>query len=331
MARKELGPAALQVSQAVRDMLDGVPRAVVGCSGGPDSMALALGARWAAGRTGTLVDVVIVDHRLQAGSDAVAARTAEELRSRGMSARVVAVDVARRGGDGPRAGAYQGGPESAARDARRRALAQAAGDAPVLLGHTLDDQAETVLLGLARGSGPTSLSGIRPHAGRFWHPLLGVGRATTAAACVEWGVTPWHDPQNDDPAFLRCRVRHETMPQLEAALGPGVAQALARTASLIQDDERLLEAVTRSWMAGNGVAGQGLPLRELASADPALARRVVKAWLDDAGVEAGFVHVEAVLALQRSEGGRGVDLPGCRVVRRGARLVLEAPGRDTTR
>lgn len=329
MARKELGPAALQVSQAVRVMLDGVPRAVVGCSGGPDSMALALGARWAGGRTGTLVDVVIVDHRLQAGSDAVAARTAEELTARGMSAQVVAVDVARRGGDGP--GAYPGGPESAARDARRRALAQAAGDAPVLLGHTLDDQAETVLLGLARGSGPTSLSGIRPRAGRFWHPLLGLGRATTAAACAEWGVTPWHDPQNDDPAFLRCRVRHETMPQLEAALGPGVARALARTASLIQGDERLLEAITSSWMAENRVARQGLPLRELGAADPALASRVVKAWLDDAGVEAGFVHVEAVLALQRSEGGSGVDLPGCRVVRRGARLVLEAQGGGTAR
>lgn len=323
MARRELGPHSLAVARAVAAMIDGLPRAVIGCSGGPDSLALALGAEWAARRTGTRIAAVIVDHRLQEGSAQVADRAARTLTDRGIEARVVAVDIPT-GRDGQ---PYEGGPEAAARDARRHALAQAAGTDPVLLGHTLDDQAETVLLGLARGSGAASLAGIRPRAGQFWHPLLEVRRATTVAACREWGVTPWQDPQNADPVFLRSRVRHETMPVLEAQLGPGIAEALGRTASLLQGDEEILDALTAEWLASHRVDTRSpgesrLPLRPLAAASTGLARRVVKAWLEEAGVEAAFTHVEAVRRLCDSEGGRGVDLPGARVTRRGQELIL---------
>lgn len=323
MARKELGLHSLEVARAVAAMIDGLPRAVIGCSGGPDSLALALGAEWAGRRTGTRIVGVIVDHRLQEGSAQVAVRAAQTLDARGIDARVVAVDIPT-GRDGQ---SYEGGPEAAARDARREALSQVAGTDPVLLGHTLDDQAETVLLGLARGSGATSLAGIRPRAGRFWHPLLGIRRATTVAACREWGVTPWQDPQNADPVFLRSRVRHETMPVLESQLGPGIAEALARTASLLQADEKILDAATADWLTAHGVdpavpEGSRLPLRPLAAAPTGLARRVVKAWLDAAGVRATFAHVEAVRGLCRSQGGSGVDLPGVRVTRRGHELIL---------
>lgn len=324
MARKELGPRALEVGRAVAGMIDAVPRAVIGCSGGPDSMALTLGAGWAARRTGTRIVAVIVDHQLQEGSARVAAETAQFLSGRGIDARVKTVDIPGASERRP----DDGGPEAAARTARRDALEQVAGTDPVLLGHTLDDQAETVLLGLARGSGAASLAGIRPRAGQFWHPLLGIRRATTLAACREWGVTPWQDPQNADPAFLRSMVRHQTMPLLEAQLGPGIAEALARTATLLQGDEEILGAVAGEWLNAHGAGAVGLPLRPLATASAGLARRVVKAWLAAAGVEASFAHVEAVRRLCHSEGGRGVDLPGARVVRRGHELVLTvaAPG-----
>lgn len=309
MARRELGPRSLQVGQAVAAMLNGVPEAVVGCSGGPDSLALALGAEWASRRTGTRIRAVIVDHRLQEGSGEVAARTREILDRRGIDATVRPVDV-------PRGCA---GPEAAARAVRRNALLESADGSPVLLGHTLDDQAETVLLGLARGSGATSLAGIRPRAGSFWHPLLGLRRAVTRGACREWGMTPWLDPQNDDPVFLRSRVRRSTLPVLERDLGPGVAEALARTATILQGEDAVLASLARRWLTERG--GE-LQLADLAGETDGLARRIVKIWLDDAGLEASFVHVEAVLGLQGAEGDSGVDLPGGRVIRRGRCLIL---------
>ncbi|MDN5996803.1 tRNA lysidine(34) synthetase TilS [Acidipropionibacterium jensenii] len=326
MARQELGPHSLRVAQRVAEMLDGVEAAVVGCSGGPDSLALALGAEWAGRRTGTRITAVIVDHRLQSGSDRVAAETAELLAWRGIDAVIRRVDV-RDTGEGP---------ESAARSARRAALLEVAQGRPVLLGHTLDDQAETVLLGLARGSGVTSLAGIRPRAGSFWHPLLEIRRTTTVAACREWGVRPWHDPQNADPVFRRSLVRRSTLPVLEQDLGPGVAEALARTAVLMQGEDAVMADLADAWLARHAVLPQDLagdqslpalplptlPLPDLVSEPRGLARRVVKAWLQRAGVESSFVHVEAVLDLQHARGGAGVDLPGARVTRRGRRLEL---------
>jgi tRNA(Ile)-lysidine synthase len=234
-------PAVLEVRRAVRDALAALPAAaqraplVVGCSGGADSLALTLAA--AAVREAD-VQAVVVDHRLQEGSAERAAATVALLAERGIAARVHAVDVA-----GP------GGIEAAARRARQAALCAARPhpDSPILLGHTLDDQAETVLLGLGRGSGARSLAGMRRWDPPWLRPLLTVRRATTRAACA--GLEVWDDPHNADPRFTRVRLRHEVLPLLEDVLSGGVAEALARTAEQLREDVDALDAVAVQLLA----------------------------------------------------------------------------------
>lgn len=155
------------------------------------------------------VDALIVDHRLQDGSDAVASSAADQALALGCrTATVLTVDVA------------EGGSlEAAAREARYSALRDARTDLPVLLGHTLDDQAETVLLGLSRGSGGRSIQGMAAFDAPWGRPLLGIRRSVTRAACVDLGITPWEDPHNNNPEFTRVRLRHEALPLLEEILG----------------------------------------------------------------------------------------------------------------
>ena len=149
-----------------------------------------------------------------------------------------------------------GGPEAAARTARYRALDDARGDAPVLLAHTLDDQAETVLLGLGRGSGSRSIAGMRLCDPPWYRPLLGIRRALTHAACVELGLTPWQDPHNADRRFTRTRLRTEVLPLLEEVLGGGVAEALARTATALREDTETLDELARQALADVGAGGR---------------------------------------------------------------------------
>ena len=108
----------------------------------------------------------------------------------------------------------------------------------MLLAHTLDDQAETVLLGLGRGSGARSIAGMRPYDPPWCRPLLGVRREVTHAACVELGLNVWHDPHNSDRRFTRSRLRSEVLPLMEEVLGGGVAEALARTATALRGRHR---------------------------------------------------------------------------------------------
>jgi len=231
-------------------------RVVVGLSGGADSLALTAGAAAVSRELGLLCEAIVVDHQLQVGSAAIAARAAEQAGILGCAdVRVVTVEVAH----GPGAG----GIEAAARAGRYGALdaAAAGSDGPpsvpvaaaVLLGHTREDQAETVLLGLARGSGTRSLSGMRARAGRYRRPLLGLPRGVVAAAA--WAAAesdarlePWTDPHNGDPAYARVRVRSQVLPLLESTLGPGIVEALARTAALAQEDADALDAwADRVW------------------------------------------------------------------------------------
>ena len=233
-------PAVAAVRSAVRRSLADVdPGSVVlvACSGGSDSCALAAATAFEASRAGWTTAAVTVDHGLQPGSDEQAARVAAFLRGLGFDpVEVAAVSVG-----GP------GGPEAAAREARYAALDDAAtrlGAAVVLLGHTRDDQAETVLLGLARGSGARSLSGMpeRARRGLYRRPLLGLDRSVTRAACAALDLAVWDDPHNADPAYARVRVRREVLPVLERELGPGISAALARTAELLRDDADALDA-----------------------------------------------------------------------------------------
>ena len=236
----------------------------VACSGGPDSLALVA----AAAREAPGVTALVVDHGLQPGSADVAARAAAHALALGCAhARVLPVIVG-----------AAGGPEAAARHARYPALRGASAGAVVLLGHTLDDQAETVLLGLARGSGARSLAGMPAWDDPWGRPLLGVRRAETVRACAELGVAAWSDPHNDDPAHTRVRLRHEVLPLLEEVLAGGVAAALARTAAQLRDDDAALEAVAA------GVAVDGGPgVAVLAGHPAAVRRRVLRRWLAGCG------------------------------------------------
>src|SRR4051812_21448576 len=229
-------PAVAQLRGAVRPGLTRSAQPVlVACSGGADSLALAAAVAFEAPRAGVPAGAVTVDHGLQAGSAERAEATAGLLRKLGLAP--VAVLTVEVGTDG--------GPEAAARSARTTALETAAAQpgARVALGHTLDDQAETVLLGLGRGSGPRSLAGMVEERGRFWRPLLGVRRTTTRQACADQGLPVWDDPWNADPAYTRARLRAEVLPLLEDVLGGGVAPALARTAALLREDLDALDAL----------------------------------------------------------------------------------------
>lgn len=316
MAKRALGPATLAVVQAVEAVADGP--LLVACSGGPDSLALALAAQVVGARRGLSVRVAVVDHGLQAGSAGVAAQVAAQLGVRGVETVVLTVRVP----DGP------DGPEAAARQARYAALEAEAGPGElILLGHTLDDQAETVLLGLARGSGTRSLAGMPARRGVFVRPLLGLRAELTAQACAEFGAHPWQDPHNAEPRFTRVRVRHQVLPLLEAELGPGIAEALARTAELARCDADLLDDLAgQTPLPGPGAQ---FPVPALAALPPALRSRVLRSWLLAAGAaDLGAVHLEAALALVDDwHGQRWVDLPGVRLTRRDAGLWAEPSGR----
>lgn len=289
-------------------------RVLVACSGGPDSLALAAVAAYF-GRRGHVdghpvsVGAVVVDHQLQPGSAAVAATTARTLEELGLSPVTIrTVDVASSGA----------GPEAAARDARHAALeaaADEAGAAAILLGHTLDDQAEQVLLGLARGSGTRSLAGMRPARGRLLRPFLGLRRADTLEICRVEDLEPWHDPSNTDPVYARSRTRVEVLPLLEDKLGPGVAESLARTAAILQLDADYLEDVANDTFerlrqqTGEEISLPEAGLRDLA---PAVRFRVIaKAAAAVGGQQPSYQRLLAAEALLRRQGSAGpVELPG---------------------
>ncbi|KAA0097536.1 tRNA lysidine(34) synthetase TilS [Mycolicibacterium sp. P1-18] len=243
----------------------------VALSGGADSLALAAVAAHVRPTV-----ALIVDHGLQAGSDAVATVARDQAMGVGcVAAHVIRVDV---GG--------HGGPEAAARAARYAALDEARDGAPVLIAHTLDDQAETVLLGLGRGSGARSIAGMLPYDPPWGRPLLGVRRSVTHGVCEELGLTPWQDPHNADPRFTRVRLRTEVLPLLEGVLGGGVAEALARTATSLREDTDTLDELAADALltvrAGEGVDSR-LDVAHLSAMPAALRRRVIRRWLLDGG------------------------------------------------
>ncbi len=294
------GPALGEVRRAVRHWLrehpapDGV---AVALSGGADSLALTA----AAVAEATAVHALVVDHRLQDGSDAVARRAADRALALGCSsARVLPVRV-----DGP------GGLEAAARNARYTALGDARAGRPVLLGHTLDDQAETVLLGLGRGSGPRSIAGMRDWDDPWGRPLLRVRRAVTDRGCQELELVPHRDPHNLDLSFTRVGLRTEALPLLERILGGGVAQALARTADQVREDGDVLDAAADELLRTARV-GADLDTAVLAAAPAALRRRALRQWLRLGGVT-GLTDVQLRAAddlVGRWRGQGGVALAG---------------------
>lgn len=293
------------------------------CSGGPDSTALADALAFEAPRSGMRAGLVTVDHRLQPGSGDRATQVARWAAGRGMDpALVVPVEIAGR----------SGGPEAAARQARYEALAQAArrcGAATVLLGHTRDDQAETVLLALARGAGPRGISGMparmRRHGIPFLRPFLDLPREVTRAACEQAGLSPWTDPHNSDPAYTRSRLR-AALPLLVETLGPDLVANLARTARLVAQDTMTLDALAAT-AAGPVTDADGcLAVAPLAGLPAALRTRILRDFalaLGAPGAALSAVHIDALDALVTAWHGQGpVSLPGGRaVVRRAGRLA----------
>lgn len=279
---------------AAGERIDGASWCVA-LSGGSDSLALTAVAAELRPTT-----ALIVDHRLQAGSEAVADTARRQALKLGcLGAQVLSVDVGR-----------VGGPEAAARQARYAALEAARDGAPVLLGHTLDDQAETVLLGLGRGSGARSIAGMRPHDPPWHRPLLGVRRELTRAACDELGLTPWQDPHNADRRFTRVRLRHEVLPLLEDVLGGGVAEALARTATALREDTETLDALAGDALAATRTEAGGLDTARLSALPDALRRRVIRAWLLAGGAcdltDTQIRAVDRLVAAWRGQGGVAV-------------------------
>jgi tRNA(Ile)-lysidine synthase len=306
-------PAVATVRLAVRRTLASVETGglvLVACSGGADSLALAGALAFEAARSGHRAGGVTVDHGLQEGSADHAAGVVRTLADLGLTpseARAVTVGT-------------QGGPEAAAREARYATLAEAAarhGAAAVLLGHTLDDQAETVLLGLARGSGARSLAGMPASTGIYRRPLLELGRDLTRRACLAMGLRPWEDPHNRDAAYARVRVRADVLPALEKGLGPGVTAALARTARLLRDDADALDTWASQALREAAESAQGeraLDVRVLAALPRAVRTRVLRRMAIEAGSPPGAlaaVHVDAVDALVTAWHGQShIDLPG---------------------
>jgi tRNA(Ile)-lysidine synthase len=324
-----LNPAVAATRLAVRPHLralaagGGAPLALVACSGGVDSLALAAATAFEAPRAGVRAGAVVVDHGLLEGSDRVARQAAAQCAALGLApVTVETVQVPLHSGTGV---------EAAARAARHAALDRAAGRAGavvVLLAHTLDDQAETVLLALARGAGATALAGMPPRRGRLVRPFLGVTRQETEAAVAAQGLEPWRDPTNEPGGphpSLRAEVRARVMPALIDTLGPGVPGALARTAERLSADRDHLDAQAVALLAdavsaaGGSASGDGCVTLELdvaclARAHPAISGRALRLAALQAGAAPGALaqsHIAALTALVTRWHGQGAAcLPG---------------------
>lgn len=314
-----------------------LPLLLVACSGGPDSLALAAIAAHFARRGDVRVGAIIVDHGLQEDSAAVAAQTAQTLTDLGLHP-VITEKV--------QVPAGNMGPEMAARTARYAAFTkavEATGARAVLLGHTLDDQAETVLLGLSRGSGTRSLAGMPPvrvEGGvTYLRPFLGLRRADMLDICNAETLTPWIDPTNTDQTLMRARIRHSVLPYLEEHLGGDVARSLARTASVAGPDAEYLDeqaqvAYEQALLpAGTAVGIERedavlLDRAQVAALHPALRLRVLATACKAAGGEnPGFERLQALDSFTAEYAVAGpVQMPGHVSAYRRRKIVHPATG-----
>ncbi|MCT1921366.1 tRNA lysidine(34) synthetase TilS [Brevibacterium luteolum] len=308
--------AHLPASDSTAEPAAGDPvRLIIAVSGGADSLALADAAAFlttrpagltAAGRPVELT-AATVDHGLQPATAEVCTTVRDHLTDCGLPTAVLTHPVTA----GPE------GLEAAARTTRYTALddhRRQLGATAVLTAHTRDDQAETVLLGLARGSGARSLAGMRAVSTAadcpVWRPLLDITRAQTAASAAARHLPVWHDPMNDDAAYTRVRVRQQALPALEAALGPGVADALARTGTQLAADTDALDDWAAEATATHTSGTETHP--RLADLPAAIRTRVVRAWLHECtgrAQEVTAAHIAAVDALATGRRRGAVSVP----------------------
>ena len=292
-------------------------KVLVAVSGGADSLALAHALAIESKKLAITVIGVTVDHQLQSQSAQQAQHVVDQLSTMNLQCVVKKVSVD-----------MQDGLEASARKARYQAIeevAQSEKAVAVFLGHTKDDQAETVLLGLARGSGTRSLSGMAHHNGIYLRPLLEISRIQTEEFCKEVGLDFWVDPHNADSRFARVRVRTEALPTLEKTIGPGISDALARSAHLLRDDADALDEWAKREELHIDLAN--VECAHLESLPRAIRTRILRAAIYAAGAPSGSLsaeHVSAVEALISAWNGQGaLSLPGgVKVERISGRLSL---------
>lgn len=309
---------------------DSSTRYLVAVSGGGDSLALAWAIAQEAPGLGLAAGAVVVDHQLQEGSTQRSHDAAERLSGWGLGPVIIKqVEVG-----------SSGGPEDAARTARYQAFSEAmkeTGAGGILLAHTKDDQAETVLLGMARGSGPSGLKGMAESDGAFHRPLLGTSRDTLRQALVDAGVDWWEDPHNSDERFTRSRVREAIMPLLEKELGPGVADSLARTAALFRQDSEALDAIAASaceTLVDSTTAGtRSVDVAELLDHDPAISSRILRMMVTGVGgIAPTFAQMKQVESvLWRWKGQSSLDLSGASLERLEGSIVVRSAGNRPTK
>ena len=295
-------------------------RILLAVSGGADSLLLAAATKLEASKVGIQLHALVVDHQLQNGSGDVAASAQKKLIELGIiEAKVAQVLVSNNSGNG--------GMEAAARSARYKALddeADRIGAVAIFLGHTEDDLAETVLLGLARGSGTRSLSGMAFHVGRYVRPFLELTRAQVLAACKESGIEFWSDPQNEDSSFARVRVRNEILPRMEKEIGPGISKALARTSRILREDADALDLIAGDLFA-TLVDPTQIPIELISELPSAVRKRVIKRAIEAMGAPTltaeQIQEVDALIGAWKGQG--AVALAGGITVRRDSgRLTL---------
>ena len=318
-----MASALLELRNAVRPFLENLTAgdcALVAVSGGADSLALAAALIKEAPELAITLIAVTIDHQLQLGSADQAQKVQVQLKAMGYQEVIIEkVSVVEKSGL-----------EADARTARYAALdsiAHAYGATQIFLGHTRDDQAETVLLGLARGSGTRSLSGMATINGKYARPFLQLTREQTVAACQEAQLQPWSDPHNANSKFSRVRVRNKVMPVMEEEIGPGIAAALARSASILRDDADALDEMAQAVISRVDLGD--LDCAALAELPRAIRSRILRAAIYAAGAPSGSLsadHLAAVEALVTSWHGQGeVSLPGgVKVARISGRLSLLA-------
>lgn len=306
----------------------GTAEFVIAASGGPDSLALAA----AAAAEKLPAHVVSIDHGLQDGSRAVSEGAIGQVGQWGLSGQVVSVRVV-------------GEPlEAAARHARYQALGDLAGRRPILLAHTGDDQAETLLLGLLRGraSAMGEVSDYQGHT--LLRPLLGIRRAHTVGACRELGVAAWNDPHNTDEAFRRVAIRRQVLPLLDQIIGGDATAPLVRAAELLREDDDYLHTLTpkpeRSAAATELItepatqpateqytepATQQPPALEITElGPPPLARRAIAKFLQQHGARVSASTLAASIAFIHDWHGQGAVSVGngLELARQAGKLVL---------
>jgi len=296
--------ALWQIRKVLRPWLENNSQPILfGCSGGADSMAMAI-ALFIESKDQKVIPIV-VDHGLQPNSAEVTMQTITTLQKIGyqeIKSAVAQITIT-------------DGLEASARRARYQIFNQFIDSYNAryfMLAHTLNDQAEQVLLGLARGSGTRSLSGMAIQNNIFVRPLLKISRAITEAACIEGGITTWQDPHNEDLRFTRVKVRKNVLPVIEENLGPKITEALARSADLLRDDADALDGFANEFISQ--VDSSNLEVRDLERLPKAIRSRVLRLSIYNAGAPSGTLsaeHISAVEALISDwHGQKEVSLPG---------------------